>query len=317
MSDAAFWRAGVALATVLPAAGAWAQAANPPPAPIPPPPATPPRAAEPQAASGQDDIVVTAPAEQSSIDRQTYVVRDTAEARSANTLDILVAAASVEVQANGAVRLVGAGTATILVDGRRVSGDPATFLRNMQGAQVARIEVLTNPGAQFPAQGTGGIINIITRRNFLRGAGGSVTCDRGAVRLLRGARGADLGPGQLDAQRNLGLSDGEQHSSYARERFDLLPAPALENSESGRERGNYRTYYGNGVITYRPAEQQTISLTGNAAHGNFSSRRTSQLDSAALPGGSADQLATNGFPLRFERPFAGLSRPNRGAPGNR
>src|SRR6185295_1039975 len=107
-------------------AGAWAQATNPPPAPSPPPATTPPppTAAEPRPQPGQDDIVVTAPSQQSSIDRQTYLVRDTPEARSTTTLDLLARIPSIEVQADGSVRLVGAGTANILVDGRRVS-DPA------------------------------------------------------------------------------------------------------------------------------------------------------------------------------------------------
>lgn len=286
----ALWRAGVALAAALPATSGWAQTADPPP------PANPPPAADRQPEPGQDDIVVTAPAEQSSIDRQTYIVRDTAEARSATTLDILSRVPSVEVQANGTLRLVGAGTATILVDGRRVSGDPATFLRNLQGAQVARIEVMTNPGAQFPAQGTGGIINIITRRNFLRGAGGSVTATASRFGNYDLRAAPTWGRGNWTLSGNLGFSDGEQRSSFERERFTLLPAgPALESSESGRDRGHYRTYSGNGVVIYRPSEKQTISLTGNAARGNFTSRRTSELIAAALPGGAADQLTQNRF----------------------
>ena len=123
--------------------------------------------------------MVTAPAQQSSIDRQTYLVRDTPEARSATSLDILSRIPSVEVQADNSIRLVGAGIATVLIAGRRVTGDQATILRALQGAQIERIEVMTNPGAQFPAQGTGGILNIITRRNFRSGLGGSATATGG------------------------------------------------------------------------------------------------------------------------------------------
>ncbi len=176
---------GVAFGALLPATGAWAQAGNPPPAPAPAPAPSPAPApapepeAEPEPQPGQDDIVVTAPTQQSSIDRQTYIVRDTPEARSTTTTDILGRIPSVEVQADGTVRLVGAGQATILIDGRRVA-DPQTMLRNMTGNQIERIEVLTNPGAQFPAQGTGGIVNIITRRNTQNGLGGSATASGGS-----------------------------------------------------------------------------------------------------------------------------------------
>ncbi len=184
-------RVSVAIGALLPSTGAWAQTASPPPTPAPPPapspapapsppPAdTPPPETEPEPQPGQDDIVVTAPTQQSSIDRQTYIVRDTPEARSTTTNDILGRIPSVEVQADGNVRLIGAGQATILIDGRRVQ-DPQTQLRNMTGNQIERIEVLTNPGAQFPAQGTGGIVNIITRRNTQTGLGGSATASGGS-----------------------------------------------------------------------------------------------------------------------------------------
>ena len=91
--------AGATLGLLAPAVGAWAQAANSPsPRSSPPPPGPSP---EPEPEPGQDDIVVTAPTQQSSIDRQTYIVRDTAEARSATTTDILARIPSVEVQADG------------------------------------------------------------------------------------------------------------------------------------------------------------------------------------------------------------------------
>src|SRR4051812_14632319 len=156
--------AGAALGLLAPTARAWAQG---PGTPAPAPPPSPPAAERPPAPERQlqeNDIVVTAPAQQSSIDRQTYIVRDTPEARSSSTNDILARIPSVEVQADGSVQLIGAGSATVLIDGRRVA-DPQTQLRTMTGNQIERIEVMTNPGAQFPAQGTGGIVNIVTRPN--------------------------------------------------------------------------------------------------------------------------------------------------------
>src|SRR6185295_15805901 len=202
------WRAGVALAAVAQAAAGWAQAVPPPSRPA---AAPPPRAAQPRPTPGQDDIVVTAPREQSSIDRQTYLVRDTPEARSASTLDILSRLPSVEVQADNSLRLVGAGTATVLIDGRRVNGDPATVLRNLQGAQIERIEVMTNPGAQFPAQGTGGIVNIVTRRNYQSGLGGSATASAGRFDSYDLRLSPTYGIGSWTFSGNASYFRGEPH----------------------------------------------------------------------------------------------------------
>ena len=295
---------GVALGLLTPATGAWAQGGNPPPtpapppapsrvpAPTPPPASTPPPEAEPEPQPGQDDIVVTAPTQQSSIDRQTYIVRDTPEARSTTTTDILGRIPSVEVQADGNVRLIGAGQATILIDGRRVQ-DPQTQLRNMTGNQIERIEVLTNPGAQFPAQGTGGIVNIITRRNTQHGLGGSATASVGNYGSYDFRASPTYGTGNWTFTGNAGHGRGEQHADFERERFALLPGgPVLVSSETGQQIDVFRYFYGNGSASYRPDDRRTITLTGTLAHSDLSQERPSMLTAASIAGGSADQLAT-------------------------
>ena len=257
----------------------------------------PPRRAAPQ--PGQDDIVVTAPSQQSSIDRQTYLVRDTAEARSTTTTDILGRIPSVEVQADGNVRLVGAGQATILIDGRRVA-DPQTMLRNMTGAQIERIEVLTNPGAQFPAQGTGGVVNIVTRRNTQNGLGGSATASGGSYGVYDLRVSPTYGAGSWTFTGNAGHGRFEQRSDFERERFSLPPGgPLLVSSEDGRQIDEGRYYYGQGSASYRPSDHRTITLSGTAAHTDFASTRDSMLTAAAIPGGSADQLAVTSADFNY------------------
>lgn len=274
--------AGVALGLLAPATGAWAQGGNPPPAP-----------ATPDPRPGQDDIVITAPTQQSSIDRQTYIVRDTAEARSSTTNDILARIPSVEVQADGSIRLIGAGQATILIDGRRVS-DPQTMLRSMTGNQIERIEVLTNPGAQFPAQGTGGIVNIITRRNTQNGLGGSATASGGSYGSYDLRVSPTYSVGDWTFTGNLSHGNGENRSRFERERFSLQPGgPVLLSREEGRDTGEFRYYYSNGSVSYRPDDRRTITLTGTLAHADSTQERPSLLTAASIPGGSADLLSTN------------------------
>jgi len=285
--------AGVALGLLSPATGAWAQTTGspPPPAPAPPPPPGPPPEPEPQ--PGQDNIVVTAPSQMTSIDRQTYLVRDTPEARSTTTNDILARIPSVEVQADGTVRLVGAGTATVLIDGRRVA-DPQTQLRNMTGNQIERIEVLTNPGAQFPAQGTGGIVNIVTRRNAQNGLGGSATASGGSYGSYDFRASPTYGAGNWTFTGNFGHGRGENRSRLERERFLLQPGgPLLLSSEEGRQTDEFRYYYGNASASYRPDDRRTFTLTGTLAHSDLAQERPSLLTAAAIPGGSADQLSTS------------------------
>src|SRR5699024_4290684 len=110
----------------------------------------------------------------------------------------------------------------ILIDGRRVA-DPQTQLRNMTGNQIERIEVLTNPGAQFPAQGTGGIVNIITRRNTQNGLGGSATASIGSYGSYDLRVSPTYGTGNWTFTGNLGHGNGEQRADFERERYLLTP----------------------------------------------------------------------------------------------
>jgi ferric enterobactin receptor len=286
--------AGTAFGLVAPTGDAWAQTTNSPPPPPAPAPSPPPgQAPEPEPQPGQDNIVVTAPSQQSSIDRQTYLVRDTPEARSATTNDILERIPSVEVQADGTVRLVGAGNATILIDGRRVA-DPATTLRNMTGNQIERVEVMTNPGAQFPAQGTGGIVNIVTRRNTQNGLGGSATLSGGSYGSYDVRVAPTYGAGNWTFTGNLGHGRFEQRADFERDRFALQPGgPVPISSEDGDQTDEGRYYYGNGSASYRPDDRRTITLTGTLAHTDFLQTRESLLTAAAVPGGMADVLSTN------------------------
>jgi outer membrane receptor protein involved in Fe transport len=292
---------GAVFGLFAPVSNAMAQGGNPPsPAPTPRPAPAPAAPPEPRAQPGQDDIVVTAPTQQSSIDRQTYIVRDTPEARSTSTSDILGRIPSVEVQNDGSVRLIGAGQATILIDGRRVQ-DPQTQLRNMTGNQIERIEVLTNPGAQFPAQGTGGIVNIITRRNTQNGLGGSATASVGNYGSYDLRASPTYGVGNWNFTGNAGHGSGEQRARFERDRFALTPGgPVLVSSEDGRQTDEFAYYYGQGSASYRPSDHRTLTLSGTAAHTDFTSTRESVLTAASIAGGSADVLSTNNADFDYQ-----------------
>src|SRR6185312_4600368 len=118
----------------------------------------------------------------SSIDRRTYAIGRDVQGANGSIADVLRNIPSVDVDLQGNVSLRGDPHVTILVDGKPTSlfngpGGGQT-LQQIPASQYERVEVMTNPSAAFSANGSGGIINLITRKNRASGLTGSL---RGAL----------------------------------------------------------------------------------------------------------------------------------------
>lgn len=278
-------------AAISPACGAWAQAG---PAPAPPPPAAP------VSSTSQDEreIVVRAdPSQRTSIDRDTYVVRDTAEARTSNAFDLLARIPAVTVQPDNSIRLLGTTGVTVLIDGRP-SPNP-NILRDLQGSEIARIEVVSNPSAQFSASGTGGIINIITRRSALDGLRGSLTASasRYGGRELRAAPSWTRGDWTISG--NFGWSRNGSVSESTRERLSLDPGSAAPDSiETLQSRNRFEFINGGGQVSYRPTAKRTITFQGGLITADGGASGSSEIVTAADPDASLAQLISSNFDYR-------------------
>ena len=114
-----------------------------------------------------DDLVVTAsvPLVHSDGAKLTYNVTEDPEAKSSNTLDILRKVPGVTVDAQENVKVNGQSSFKIFLNGKEdpmLSGDIKTILKSMPASTIQKIEVISEPGAKYEAEGTGGILNIIT-----------------------------------------------------------------------------------------------------------------------------------------------------------
>lgn len=158
-------------ALALPAGAAVAQTA---PAPQPTPPPSPaqgqdaPRTEEPEAASLGEVVVQSRATDvRTSIDSVSYSLANDLQAATGTLADALRNVPSVEVDPDGNVSLRGDANVTILVDGRPsavLSGqNRGTAILQLPADRYARIEVMTNPSAAYSPEGSGGVINLITK----------------------------------------------------------------------------------------------------------------------------------------------------------
>jgi outer membrane receptor protein involved in Fe transport len=179
-----------------------------------------------------EEVVVTGAAPRASIDRRSYSVSGDLQAQTGSISDALRNLPSVEVDVQGNVSLRGDSNVTILIDGKPSSlfqGDNrAQALQSLPANAIDRVEVVTNPSAEFKADGSAGVINLITRK--ARGAGAS-----GSARLTLGQNGRSMASAtvgynaeRLSATAELSARQDAQKQSSFEERRRPGPADSLD-----------------------------------------------------------------------------------------
>ena len=97
-------------------------------------------------------------------------------------IDVLKKVPQVTVDADGNVELQGNSNIRFLINGKSsgVFGNNLTdALSSIPASQIKSIEAITNPGARYDSQGTGGIINIILEDNKMKGFNGNLNISPG------------------------------------------------------------------------------------------------------------------------------------------
>ncbi|WP_019988286.1 outer membrane beta-barrel family protein [Rudanella lutea] len=92
-------------------------------------------------------------------------------------IDVMRNIPSVAVDVEGNISLRGSGSVRILIDGKPsglVSFKGGAGLQQLQGSQIERVEVITNPSARYEAEGMGGVINIVLKKERQEGFNSSV-----------------------------------------------------------------------------------------------------------------------------------------------
>lgn len=116
-----------------------------------------------------EELVVTANAPLVKVEGNqiSYDVEQDPTAAGQSVLDMLRKVPMVAVDGQDNITLKGEGNFKIYVNGRpdpTLSSNASTILKAMPASAVSKVEVITDPGAKYDAEGTGGIINLVTER---------------------------------------------------------------------------------------------------------------------------------------------------------
>lgn len=98
--------------------------------------------------------------------------------------DLLRQESSVTVDPDGNVSIRGNGNVLLLLDGVPTN---LGSINAIPSSNVASIDIITNPSASYDAEGTGGIINIVTKRDGKKGLSGMAAVNYGFNHFTNGS----------------------------------------------------------------------------------------------------------------------------------
>jgi outer membrane receptor protein involved in Fe transport len=177
-------------------------------------------------------VIVTAgkPPVARKLDKTVHDVAGMARAANGTAQDVLQALPEVTATADGQLAVRGIPQVTVLVDGKpaaQLSGsaeDRAVALQTMSGADIASVEVITNPSAALDAGG-GAIINIVLKRNRKPGSRAQVQGSAADHGLWNAAASGDATAGGISVHANAALRhDGTLKTRRSEVDWQGLPA---------------------------------------------------------------------------------------------
>ncbi|OOQ57495.1 hypothetical protein BC343_14425 [Mucilaginibacter pedocola] len=204
------------------------------------------------------------------IDKLVFNAEKDVTSTGGNAADILRKVPMVSVDMDGNVALRGSQNVRILINGKPSGAlvtNAADVLKSMPSDQIKNIEVITAPSAKYDAEGSAGIINIVTKKKEISGFSGSVT---GSVGTRQSNQSANINynKNKLSLTGNFGYNTGwpqTTYTSFSSQNTDL----GTNSSSEGRNTSNRHFMNGSASLGYDFNDKNSFSSSFNLRGGAF------------------------------------------------
>jgi outer membrane receptor protein involved in Fe transport len=238
MGRRGYWLAAAALPFAAGHALAQTDAPQKPAAAAPARPATPKAAARPAKPDSKtvETLTVTGgrPDVDTTIDRKSYTLGKDLQATTGSLADALRNLPSVDVDLQGNLTLRGDSNVTILVDGKPSPAfegkGRADALQQLPADQIERVEVITNPSAALNPEGSGGVINLITKKGRGAGRTGSAYVTGGSAGLKRAGATFGYNSPKLSVTASISGNDQRNKNQGHETRIAVDPASGAQTT---------------------------------------------------------------------------------------
>lgn len=219
-------------------------------------------------------------------DRTVFNVDGTINSTGSDAFSLLRKAPGVLVDNNNSVSVLGRSGVLFYVDGKRLplTGDDLTnYLENIPADQIDRIDIISNPGARYEAEGNAGIIDIRLKKDKRFGANGTVNGSLSQGRYSRGNLGAsgNYRNKLVNAFGNVGFGDGQVYNKM----HFLSYQNGLVLNEDNYMRNSWTAYNYRAGLDFFLADNHTVGVLigGHRMEGGRSSFNRNEIAQQASP----------------------------------
>lgn len=228
-----------------------------------------------------EGVTVTAkkPVIQSEADRLIYNVDEDPAAATNSALEMMRKVPMISVDGEDNVKLKGQENYKIYLNGKpdpTLSSNYKEVLRSMPASTIKKIEVITEPGAKYDAEGLSGIINIVTvAATRLEG----YTVNLGASAGDSHANEYIYGTVKINnVTLSANYSHGDNYSPSSTSHSEMIyddPNPYATITRSGRSKNSGYSNFGSVQMSWEPDTLNLFTASANIGQYRFSGRYTS------------------------------------------
>lgn len=234
------------------------------------------------------EVVAQRPLVKMEVDKMSYNTEDDVDSKSSTVLEMLRKVPMVTVDGNDNITVNGSSNFKVYVDGKpnvMMSSNPSAVLKNMPASSVKNIEVITNPGVKYDAEGVGGVLNLVmdkasggkaglsgynatlrgmaSTKGFAGGAYFSMQKDKFSMTVNANVAGSDIDDSEMSANR---------------EQFAPTGSSFLDNSQKGQtdifiKMGNLNLGYEIDSLRLLSASFGLMGFDNNSDYGTLTSMR--------------------------------------------
>jgi hypothetical protein len=193
------------------------------------------------------------------VDRRVFNVERDLSTRGGTGVDVMKNVPGLNVDVEGNVELRGSSP-QILVDGR----PSALTLEQIPAEDIERVEVITNPSVVFDASATGGIINVVLKKNTKPGYFGQVQGGVGSNDRYQVSGNLNVKEGRTAFNIGLNYNTSRNVTDGRTDRSDLDNGEVLSVFRQVAENDSYWTMYGGRfAVEHDLSNRNTISANTN------------------------------------------------------